>query len=99
MFVVIQSWLNIIEGILLIICVFMSFLSKISTQLWAGLIEVITSTSVFWKTVIFFLGTIIPGVLKLLKIHLGINSVLLAPKIIMAHIPLASNYLNIGKNR
>lgn len=52
-FVVIQSWLNIVEGIALLIAVALSLSSKVSTQLWSALIGVITSTCVFWKTVIF----------------------------------------------
>ena len=52
-FVVIQSWLNIVEGIFLLISVFMSFSSKVSTQIWSALIAVLASTCVFWKTVIF----------------------------------------------
>lgn len=52
-FVVIQSWLNIVEGVFLLIAVFMSLSSKISTQLWSAIIAILTSTCVFWKTVIF----------------------------------------------
>lgn len=52
-FVVIQSWLNIVEGVSLLLAVFMSFSNKISTQLWSGVIAIIASTCVFWKTVIF----------------------------------------------
>lgn len=52
-FVVIQSWLNIVEGIFLLIAVFMSFSSKFSTQLWSAFIAILASTCVFWKTVIF----------------------------------------------
>jgi hypothetical protein len=52
-FVVIQSWLNIVEGVLLIFAVFLSFSKCIKLNLWAAVIGVLASTMVFWKTVIF----------------------------------------------
>lgn len=52
-FVVIQSWLNIIEGFFLIGAVLLSLSNKVSTKLWAAIIGVLASTCVFWKTVIF----------------------------------------------
>lgn len=52
-FVVIQSWLNIVEGVFLLIGVLMSFSKSVSVKLWSALILVIASTCVFWKTVIF----------------------------------------------
>lgn len=52
-FVVIQSWLNIVEGLFLIIAVLMSLSTCIKVKLWSAVIGVIASTMVFWKTVIF----------------------------------------------
>lgn len=52
-FVTIQSWLNIVEAVFLIIAVVLTLSKKISTNLWAAFIGVLASTCVFWKTVIF----------------------------------------------
>jgi len=52
-FVVIQSWLNIVEGVFLIIAVLLSLSKCVSVKLWGAIIGVLASTCVFWKTVIF----------------------------------------------
>jgi len=52
-FVIIQSWLNIVEGILLLTSLLMSISSNLSFRLWSSIIATITSGFVFWKTVIF----------------------------------------------
>lgn len=52
-FVVIQSWLNIVEGVFLIVTVLISLSKCIKLRLWAAAIGVLASTCVFWKTVIF----------------------------------------------
>jgi hypothetical protein len=53
-FVIIQSWLNIVEGSLLIFVVLLSWSFKCTkVQMWAAIIATLTSTMVFWKTVIF----------------------------------------------
>jgi hypothetical protein len=52
-FVVIQSWLNIVEGVFLIVAVILSLSKCLKASLWGAAIGAITSTCVFWKTVIF----------------------------------------------
>jgi len=52
-FVVIQSWLNLIEAALLFIGVFLSLSSCLGKKLWGAILLIITSAFVFWKTVIF----------------------------------------------
>lgn len=52
-FVICQSWLNIVEGIMLLISVAISFNKCIKIKLWSAVIGAIASTMVFWKTVIF----------------------------------------------
>ena len=52
-FVIIQSWLNIVEGILLIFAVLLSFSKCVKLNLKAAVIGILASTMVFWKTVIF----------------------------------------------
>ena len=54
-FVIIQSWLNIVEGILLIFSVLLSFSNKVSIRLWSAILAILTTACVFWKTVIFVL--------------------------------------------
>lgn len=52
-FVVIQSWLNIVEGVFLIVAVILSLSRSLKASLWGAAIGTIASTCVFWKTVIF----------------------------------------------
>jgi hypothetical protein len=52
-FVVIQSWLNIVEGCFLILAVILSLSRSLKASLWGAALGAITSTCVFWKTVIF----------------------------------------------
>lgn len=54
-FVVIQSWLNIVEAVLLLLAVGMSISRNVSRKLWGAILAVVTSAFVFWKTVIFLL--------------------------------------------
>jgi hypothetical protein len=52
-FVVIQSWLNIVEGFLLLFALLLSVPSCLSCRMWAAIIATLASAFVFWKTVIF----------------------------------------------
>jgi hypothetical protein len=52
-FVVIQSWLNIVEALLLFLAIFLSTRARLSSQFWGGLLVIVASAFVFWKTVIF----------------------------------------------
>jgi len=52
-FIIIQSWLNVVEGILHLFAVLLSLSSSVKTKLVSAFIAVLTSTMVFWKTVIF----------------------------------------------
>lgn len=52
-FVVIQSWLNVVEGVALLVAFGLSYLQCVKIKLWSALIGVVASTCVFWKTVIF----------------------------------------------
>lgn len=52
-FVVIQSWLNIVEAVLLFIAIFLSTRTCLIKQVCGGLLSIVTSAFVFWKTVIF----------------------------------------------
>jgi hypothetical protein len=54
-FVVIQSWLNLVESALLFISVYLSLSSCLGKKLWGAFLSIITSTMVFWKTVIFLI--------------------------------------------
>lgn len=52
-FVVIQSWLNLVEVTLALSAVLLSFSSCSVKQLISGLIVVVGSAFIFWKTVIY----------------------------------------------
>jgi hypothetical protein len=52
-FVVIQSWLNIVEGGFLLTSLLLSFSSCVKCRMWAAILATLTSAFVFWKTVIF----------------------------------------------
>lgn len=52
-FVVIQSWLNLVEITITLGCVLLSFSSCTIKKLIAALVVVIASACVFWKTVIY----------------------------------------------
>lgn len=54
-FVVIQSWLNIVEAIFALVAVILSFSGSAKTRLRSGLLAIIISAFVFWKTVIFLI--------------------------------------------
>lgn len=54
-FVVIQSWLNIVEAILLLISVFLSLSSNLIFKIRGAFLVIVTSGFVFWKTVIFLI--------------------------------------------
>jgi hypothetical protein len=52
-FVVIQSWLNVVEGILLLSSLLISIPNSVRYRMWAAIIATLASAFVFWKTVIF----------------------------------------------
>jgi hypothetical protein len=54
-FVVIQSWLNIVEAALLFIAVYLSNSTCIIKNLSGAILSIVTSAFVYWKTVIFLI--------------------------------------------
>jgi hypothetical protein len=54
-FVVIQSWLNLVESGLLFIAVYLSVSNCLGKKLWGAILTILTSAMVFWKTVIFLI--------------------------------------------